>query len=321
VEIELPAASTVEVVEVPVVEVPVFDPPNILWYLGAFIATGAALTVIDSIHESARGTWVLLVSLGFLAAWVALARTYRRRDWTIPAGVFAATAIAFVATAAVAFERLIGVWGTSHPIANEGLDVAPDTSFGLPLPAVPHPSSSFSGSHFSIALIVLVAALVARRRSGFAFCLVWASVAIVAAAVLLVTAFTSSQGFEPSAWALVAGSGLLLLLGLGADRRDARRDGFWWHLVGLGSLAIALAYLFAIHHAIWPTLVVGIVGLAGAARLQRATWALFGLTFLNVALGHYVERWTGNLGTSFVFVAIGILFVGLGIELRRSGTP
>ncbi len=310
-EVEPTTASTVEV--------PVFDPPNILWYLGAFIATGAALTIVDQAHGSARGLWVLLVSLGFLAAWIALARTYARRDWRIPSGVFAATAVSFVTTGAVGFERLIGVWSTSRPATVEPTAAPSLDPFGAI--SIPHPSSSFGGSHFSLALIVLVAALVAHRRSGFAFCLAWAAVAIVAAAELLVPAFTSSQSFDPRAWALVASGALLLLIGLAADRRDARRAGFWWHLVGLGAVAIGLAYVLAIHHAIWPTLILGIAGLIGAARLERATWALFGLAFLNVGLAHYVERWTGNLGTSFVFVAIGVLFVGLGIELRRSGGP
>src|SRR5438132_189485 len=55
-------------VPAPVREQPAFDTPNILWFFGAFTAAGASDAVIAQVHHSARGVWILLVSLAFLAA-------------------------------------------------------------------------------------------------------------------------------------------------------------------------------------------------------------------------------------------------------------
>ena len=49
-------------------ERPAFDTPNILWFFGAFTAAAACDAVISQVHPGARGVWILLVSLAFLAA-------------------------------------------------------------------------------------------------------------------------------------------------------------------------------------------------------------------------------------------------------------
>jgi hypothetical protein len=95
----------------PTADLPVFDTPNILWHFGALSAAVAGIAVIGEVHHSARGFWVLLVSLAFLAAFAIAAAALLRTDRGIPGGILAATAVSFVPLAGEGFERLIGVWG------------------------------------------------------------------------------------------------------------------------------------------------------------------------------------------------------------------
>src|SRR5205823_1799435 len=44
---------------------PRFDTANILWYLGAIATAFASNAVVAAVHSSARGIWILLVSLAF----------------------------------------------------------------------------------------------------------------------------------------------------------------------------------------------------------------------------------------------------------------
>src|SRR5260221_1193331 len=97
-------------VPAPVRERPAFDTPNILWFFGAFTAAGASDAVIAQVHHSARGLWILLVSLAFLAAFALLSAVLLQRSWWVPGGVLTAMAVTFVVPAGVGFERLIGVW-------------------------------------------------------------------------------------------------------------------------------------------------------------------------------------------------------------------
>jgi hypothetical protein len=117
---------------------PAFDTPNILWHLGALTASFAGVAVLTQIHPSARGVWIMLGALGFLAAFLALAMVLRLRGWVVPGGVVAATSLVFVPVAVGAFERLIGVLGTPSPAG---------------------PFQQFSGSAFVIGLATVAAGL------------------------------------------------------------------------------------------------------------------------------------------------------------------
>ena len=79
---------------------PVFDTPNILWFFGALTAAFAGAVVIESVHSSVRGLWILLAALAFLGVYAVLAFVLLRLGWEIPGGVVAATGVTFVPVAA-----------------------------------------------------------------------------------------------------------------------------------------------------------------------------------------------------------------------------
>src|SRR5438552_132498 len=88
---------------------PRFDTPNLLWFFGAITGVGAGIAVVANMPGSARGLWIFLVALGFLAAHVVVSAFLLRKHWPVPGGVLAAAAVAFVPAVGVGFERLIGV--------------------------------------------------------------------------------------------------------------------------------------------------------------------------------------------------------------------
>ena len=65
---------------------PRLDPPNILWFFGGLTAAAASLAVISRVHPSARGLWILLAALAFLAAFAAVSALLLGSGWRVPGG-------------------------------------------------------------------------------------------------------------------------------------------------------------------------------------------------------------------------------------------
>jgi hypothetical protein len=78
-------------------ERPRLDPPNILWFFGGLTAAAAGNAVVSRVHPSARGLWMLLAALAFLAVFAALSTALLRAGWTVPGGAL----------------RLVGFWRAS----------------------------------------------------------------------------------------------------------------------------------------------------------------------------------------------------------------
>src|SRR5258708_21296136 len=267
---------------------PAFDTPNILWYFGGFVATVACLAVFGSVHQGARGLWVLLVALGLLAGYGLLSAWLIRRGAEIAGGVVAALAVVFVPVAGSAVERLIGVSNVTRP------SVSVNT---LPTPS-PGPFGAFEGRLFVLVVLVVAAGLAAYALTRFPFAFAFVAIGALVSAEFLVPAVVSKPSAFDHATALVA-FGLPFLTGaILLDLRAHRRQAFWFHIVGLVALAAGLTY-HAISHSSWGwelILVAGVIVLIIAAPLRRATWTLFGIMGVYTPLVHYAVHWFGNLG-------------------------
>jgi hypothetical protein len=279
---------------------PVFDTPNILWFFGALTAAAAGVAVIGSVHSSARGLWILLVSLGFIAAYAIVSAALLQAGWEIPGGVVAATAVTFVPVATGAFERLVGIWRN---------------------PSGPGPFQEFEGPDVALLVATAVGGLVVYTLVRFPFVFAYVAGATFLTAQLLVPVFVSRPSLSDHATAVLVVGIALLGVGIFSDLRDSRRTGFWWHAVGLVTMTVGLAY-HAFSHTSWGWVVILIVGaivLALAAPLHRATWGLFGVAGTYAPIAHYTDKWFGNLGTAFALAAVGFALLGIGIAIQRAG--
>jgi hypothetical protein len=282
-------------------ERPVFDTANILWFFGAFTAAAACDAVIAQVHPTARGVWILLASLGFLAAFAALAAALLRGGWWIPGGVLAAMAVTFVAPTTGAFERLLGVW-RSAPYVD--------------------PFEEYEGFAFALAVVLALAALIAFALVRFHFILLVAALAAFLALQLLLPVVVTQPSVSAHATAFVVVGAAFLVLGLALDAAAARRAAFWWHVVGLTALAIGLGYHAVRQGATWGWVLIFVVGgvvLLLASVLRRGTWAVFGVAGFYAPIAHYLEVWLGNLGTAFALAAAGVGLVAIGLGASRYG--
>jgi hypothetical protein len=281
----------------PAIDRPWFDTPNILWFFGGFTAAAASDAVISRVHPSVRGFWILLASLVFLAAFALLSVALLRAGWVVPGGVLAAMAVTFVVPAGVGFERLIGVWRESLGI---------------------NPFQEYEGPGFALVLAAAVAGLVGFSLVRFPFVLAIVATATFVAAQLLLPVVVSRPSPADHATSFVVAGAALMAVGVVFDLVRARREAFWWHLVGLVALGIGLAY-HAFRHASWGwvlILVVGTVVLLGGSALRRATWGVFGVAGFYAPIAHYFDVWFGTLGTAFALAAFGLVLIALGIAAR-----
>ena len=298
---------------------PVFDTQNILWHFGALSATVAALVFVGQVHSSARGFWVLLVSLVFVGAYAGGAALLLRAGRRIPGGIVAAAAVSFVPLTGEAFERL------SPRARLEPWRRDPGVLVG-------RGDGRFRGGHREqvrrtdmFALAVATACgrlqLIVYALVRYAFVFAWVAVATLFAAELLLPLVVSRPGTSDRADTLLATGLVFLGVGLYADLVHARRIAFWWHLVGL--MAITGAFVYHLTVASSPgwvvALIAGVAALALAAPMHRATWALFGLLGMWAPIVHYSARWFGNLGTAFALFVIGLSILGAGLAVQRAG--
>ncbi len=277
------------------------DLVSVLWFFGAIAAGVASLAVIDRIPQSGRDIWVLLASLGFLAAYAATSWVLLHRGWIVPGGLMAALAVAMVPAIGYGFTQLIGLY--------------PDDPFFEPF-------DHFSGTVFGIGVATFVAGLVAFALTRFAFVL-----ALVVAAFLITAQLLASAGDatgDSRAWTAVATGSALVGLALLLDARGRRREAFWFHVGGLLAVAGALVY-FLVDDSfndgpgtgswIW-LLVAGAVVLLLAGLIHRSTLAVYGTIGLAAALAHYldVDTWTRYV---LLVVSLGVFALGLAVASRR----
>src|SRR5580765_3434870 len=162
---------------------PRMDPPNVLWFFGAFALEFAVYALIEAIPKSQSGLWILVTALGFLAGFAVAAAVLLQRGWWVPGGLAAALAVGVFPAAAVAFLTLIGVWPTGP--------------FFEPL-------GDFSGWTFGVGLATALVGLFVWWRTRFSFVLAVAIGAILVSSQLLTPCFDESpSGDERAVTALV----------------------------------------------------------------------------------------------------------------------
>jgi hypothetical protein len=278
------------------------DPPNVLWFFGAFAIELAVYGLIETIPDSQDGLWRLVTAVGFFVAFALLAGALLRRAWWVPGGLAAALAVATFPAVGVGFLQLVKVW--------------PDRSFFEPF-------SDFSGYWFGVAAATVVVGLVAFSLTRFPFVLAVTITAVVIASQLLVPGFTDGvRGDDRAAMALVVAA-LLVIAGVFLDVFARRRDAFWFHALGWLTAAAALAW-FAFESNAWAwaaMLVVGLALLVIAAPIRRATWAVYGVLGAYAAVVHFLsdglneDRWPFAL----LLLALGLAIFTTGMAQHRYG--
>jgi hypothetical protein len=295
-------------------DLPAFDTQNILWHFGGLSAVVAGVVVVGEVHHSARGFWMLLVSLAFLAAFVVGAAALLRTDRRVPGGILAAAAVSFVPLAGEGFERLIGVWGQAG-------GTAVYSSAGVTVNAGAVVVDRFDGHEFALAVATAVAGLIVYALVRYAFVFAWIVGATLAAVELLLPVVVSHPNGADRADTLLLAGLAFVGSGLYADLLHARRVAFWWHLAGLAMITGAFVYDTIAHSSPGWIFVLGagLVALVCAAPLRRATWALFGLLGTWAPIVHYSSTWFGSLGTAFALFVIGLSILAAGLAVERAG--
>jgi hypothetical protein len=284
---------------------PRMDPPNVLWFFGAYAIEIAAYELIQTIPDNQRGLWIFLVALGFLLAFTAASRLLLRRWWWVPGGLAAALAVGIFPAFAVGFLKLIDVWPT-------------DPFF--------QPLDEFSGYTFGVGLATAAVGYIAWWLTRFSFVLGVANGAILISAQLLTPCFDEGpSGDNRAATALVIGA-VLVIVGVFLDAFGRRREAFWFHVLGLFSVAVGLIF-FAVdpggdHERGWiPMLIGGVLLLVAAGPARRATWAVYGVLGLYSPVVHYLiedlnqSRWPFAL----LLLALALSIFALGTVLHRYG--
>jgi len=284
------------------------DPPNVLWYFGAFTLGFAVYALIDTIPPSQSGLWILLAALGFVAGFAFAASVLLRRGWWVPGGLAAALAVAVFPAVVVAFLTLVGVW--------------PDDPFFEPF-------QEFSGYTFGVGLATAFVGLGVWRLTRFSFVLAVANGAILVSAQLLTPCFDESpSGSERAVTALVIAT-VLFVVGVFLDALGRRREAFWFEVLGLFGVAAGLIYFAADpggdpQRGWIPMLVGGVFLVAASALVRRATWAVYGVLGVYAAVIHYLieglneRRWPFAL--ALAALAAATVAIGM-IQDRVSGTP
>jgi hypothetical protein len=282
---------------------PRMDPPNVLWFFGAFAISFATIAVIAKVPASHRGVWELLVALAFYLAYALVGFVLLRLDWWIPGGLLMAVAVSLMPAVGVGVGLLVGTF--------------------------PHGGAPFDHASWTVIIIGLVTmldALVSYAITRFAFIFF----TFVLATLITAQFFLPVTGSHPStdarlATAIITG-GLLVVVGLALDMRGRRRDAFWFHAGGFFGVAIALIYWstgFGGHgDRGWISMFVAATFvLLVSPLLRRATWATYGVLGFYAPLVHWLTNGLSPSSTGYLLIllAIGLGIFALGMAVHRYG--
>ena len=289
---------------------PRFDTSNILWYFGGVTAAYASFGVVAATSPAHRGIWVLLVALGLMAAYAAFSVVLRASHWWVPGGIFAFVFVTLVPAAGAGFEMLIG---TLSPNSSGGsVSVAGQATQTSTF-------SDFRGSLFVLALGTVATGLIVYLLVDFAFVLLPTAIATVVTALFFLPAVDDNASGSDVATTLIVTGAVLVFFGLWQDKSGRRRTAFWWHVVGLGSIALGLVYFVgsAGDAGGWAAmLATALVVLLLAAPIGRASWAAYGVAGAYAPLVHYTLNGGGTWRIPLILGLIGLGAVALGLVLR-----
>jgi hypothetical protein len=282
------------------------DPPNVLWFFGAFALELAVYALIEAIPHGQSGLWILIAALGFFAGFAVAAALLLRRGWWVPGGLAAALAVGVFPAVAVAFLKLIDVW--------------PSDPFFEPV-------DDFSGWTFGVGLATAAVGLGVWWLTRFSFVLAVAIGAILVSSQLLTPCFDESpSGDERAVMAIVIGA-ILFVAGIFIDVFARRREAFWFEVLGLFSLGAGLVWLATVDGEPdrgWiPILIAGVFLAVAAGPVRRASWALYGIVGAYAGAVHYLSKGLDQTGWVFplLLIALALLIIALGMAEHRYGRP
>jgi hypothetical protein len=286
---------------------PRMDPPNVLWFFGAFAIAFGFYGLVDTIPNSQNGLWRLVLSIGFLVGFALASVVLMRMDWWVPGGLSAALAVATFPAVAVGFLRLVDVW--------------PDDPFFRPF-------QDFNGYWLGVALATALVGLLGFALTAFPFILALVIAAILIASQLVTPGFDSPPtGEARAATALIAGA-LLVIGGVFLDAFGRRRDAFWFHVFGWLSAAAGLVFYTVDpsgdpNRGWVPMLVLGVLLVIAAGPIRRATWVVYGVLGYYAAIFHYMMKGLDEDRWPFALLAlvVGFSIFLTGVLLHRYGEP
>jgi len=286
-------------------DLPRMDPPNVLWFFGAFALELGVYALIESIPTSQSGLWLLVTALGFLVGFAVASAILLRRGWWVPGGLAAALGVGVFPAVAVALLTLVDVW--------------PHDPFFQPF-------EEFSGWTFAVGLATAVVGLAAWWLTRFSFVLAVALGAILVSAQLLTPCFDDGpSGGERAAMALVIGA-ILFVVGVFVDAFGGRREAFWFEVLGLFSVAAGFVYLTVDPGGDpdrgWiPMLIGSIFLLVAAGPVRRASWAVYGVLGLYATVVHYLQKELNEHRWPFalLLIALALLLLAAGMAQQRYG--
>lgn len=280
------------------------DPPNVLWFFGAFTLEAAVYALIESLPATHSGLWILVAAVAFFVAFLGLAGRLLLDGWWVPGGLAAALAVGIFPAVAIAFLKLIEVW-----------------------PNKPYfePFKDFSGWTLGVGIATALVGLLAWWWTRFSFVLAVAIGAILVSAQLLTPCLDESpSGDERAAMALVIGA-ILFVAGVFLDVFGRRREAFWFEVLGLFSIAVGLVWLATFDGQPdrgWvPILIASVALLIAAGPVRRATWAVYGVLGVYAGVVHYLSKGLDERGWVFpaLLIVLSLLFGLLGAAQHRYG--
>jgi hypothetical protein len=286
-------------------DLPRMDPPNVLWFFGAFAIELAVYGLINTIPDDQNGLWAFITAIAFFVAFAVGSTLLLRRWWWVPGGLAAALSVGAFPAVAVGFLKLIDVW--------------PGDSLFTPL-------NDFSGYWFGVALATAAVGLFAFALTRFPFILGVSIGIVITASQLFVPCFEESpSGGDRATTALIVGS-LLVIVGVFLDAFGRRREGFWFHALGWLTAAGGLIWLTVDpggdpNRGWVPMLIVSALVLIVAGPIRRATWAVYGVLGVYASVAHYLakelnqNRWPFAL----LLLALGLSIFAGGMLIHRYG--
>jgi hypothetical protein len=282
---------------------PRIDPPNVLWFAGAYAIALGSYGLLQTIPQSHHSLWIFIASLALLATYAVGAWSLLASGWWVPGGLAAALAVAMMPALTIALLRLIRVW--------------PEHLGNL--------FEDFSGYMLAVAGVTALAALVAFALTRFSFLFALFVGSILVGSQILATANGSPNGDDRAIAALIAGA-LIVIGGVFLDAFGRRRDAFWFHALGWFSIAAGLVWFTfqpgGDHDRGWiPMLIIGVLMVVVSGPIRRATWALYGVLGYYAPLVHYLtvglneDRWTFPIA----LLAVGLSIFVFGMVLDRFG--
>jgi hypothetical protein len=284
---------------------PRLDPPNVLWFAGAYAVALASYALLQTLPEGHRSLWIFIAALAFVAAYATAAWVLLRASWWVPGGLGAALAVAVVPAACIALLKAIRVW-PEHLV---------------------DPFTDFSGYTLLVAGVTALAALAAFALTRFSFVFAVFVGAILAGSQILAAANGSPSGNDRATAALLAGS-LLVVAGVFLDAFGRRQEAFWFHALGFFSIGAGLVYFAFLsggdHNRGWiPMLVIAVLMLIVSGPIRRATWAFYGVLGYYTPLVHFLTRGLNESRWTFAaaLLAVGLSIFVFGMALQRFSRP